>query len=105
MGMDMKEATIIRYETRPEAADENRRLVERVFRELGEAAPDGLRYAAFRLSDGVTFVHVVATEGGADPLSALPAFAEFQRGASDRMAGAPERSGATLIGSYEFLGA
>lgn len=96
------ETTIIRYETRPGTSDENQRLVEQVFRELAGKAPDGVRYAVFRLADGVTFLHVVSTEDGAEPLTALGAFTEFQRGARDRMTGAPERSGATLVGSYGF---
>jgi hypothetical protein len=99
----MGRTTVIQYETRPEAADENQRLVERVFEELGAVAPDGLRYAAFRLADGVTFVHVMDAEGEADPLTGLASFAEFQAGARDRMAGAPARAGATLVGSYRFL--
>jgi hypothetical protein len=99
----MGQTTVIRYETRPEAADENQRLVERVFEELGEVAPAGLRYAVFRLADGVTFVHVVDAEGGANPLLGLAAFAEFQAGARDRMTDAPARAGATLVGSYRFL--
>ena len=96
------ETTIIRYETRPETSRQNRRLVEQVFRELADKAPEGLRYAVFELADGVTFLHVVSTEDGAEPLTALPAFAEFQRDARDRMTGAPERSAATLVGSYGF---
>lgn len=99
----MGSTTVIRYETRPDAADENQRLVEGVFRELAEAAPDGLRYAAFRLADGVTYVHVVQREGESDALTGLAAFAEFQRDARARMAGPPERGDATLVGSYRFL--
>ena len=63
--------TIVRYTTKPERADENQALIERVFAELAAAAPDGLRYASFRLADGVSFVHVasVETDDGANPLS------------------------------------
>src|SRR2546425_13374333 len=98
------ETTIIRYETRPETSRENRRLVEQVFRELAGTAPEGVRYAVSELADGVTFLHVVVSEDGTDALTTLPAFAEFQRGAGDRMTGALERSGATLVGSYGFGG-
>jgi hypothetical protein len=95
-------ATVVRYETRADAAVENQRLVERVFLELNETAPPGLRYAAFRLADGVSFVHVVHVEGDDNPLSRSAAFAEFQRGAGDRMVGPPVRADAVLIGSYGF---
>ncbi|MEU5779473.1 hypothetical protein [Micromonospora lupini] len=89
-------ATVIRYQTKPEAADENQRLIENVFAELAATAPPGLRYSAFRLADGVTFVHVVDGDG----LTELTAFKEFQRTIGDRLAGGPTRDGATTIGSY-----
>ena len=77
---------VVRYQTKPEAADENQRLVERVFSELNAADPGGLRYATFRLEDGVTFVHVASVEtgDGVNPLTKSEAFAEFQSGIRDR---------------------
>jgi hypothetical protein len=89
-------AAVIRYQAKPEAADENQRLIENVFAELAATAPPGLRYSTFRLADGVTFVHVVDGEG----LSELAAFQEFQRALGDRLAVNPIREDATLIGSY-----
>ncbi|MGI5227297.1 hypothetical protein [Actinoallomurus sp. CA-142502] len=94
---------IIRYRTRPEAAEENQRLVEKVFAELRAERPDGLRYATFRLADGVSFVHVVAYEGDGDPLGASAAFAAFQQGIGDRVAAPPEAGEVTLVGSYRLL--
>jgi hypothetical protein len=94
---------IVRYRTRPETAEENQRLVEKVFAELAAADPGGVRYAAFRLADGLTFVHIVVHEGDDDPLAASPAFADFQRGIGDRVTGPPEAGGAELAGSYRFL--
>ncbi len=55
---------MVRDETRPEAAGENERLVQQVFAQLDRDRPDGLRYAAFRLADGVSFVHVAVVDGG-----------------------------------------
>ncbi|MEV4139661.1 hypothetical protein AB0J72_46805 [Dactylosporangium sp. NPDC049742] len=92
-------AAVIRYRTTPEAADENQRLIEAVFAELATVAPPGLRYTALRFADGVTFVHVVDGEG----LPELPAFQEFQRGLSDRLAAAPVREDATPLGSHPFV--
>lgn len=89
-------AAVIRYQTKPEAADENQRLIENVFAELATTAPPGLRYSTFRLADGVTFVHVVDGEG----LPELTAFQEFQRTLGDRLAVSPTREDATVIGSY-----
>lgn len=87
---------VIRYRTKPEAADENQRLIENVFAELAAVAPPGLRYSSFRLADRVTFVHVVDGEG----LLALSAFQEFQRALGDRLTDGPTREDATSIGSY-----
>jgi hypothetical protein len=95
---------VVRYETRPDAAEENQRLVEQVFAELNGKDPGGLRYATFRLADGVTFVHVAVTEGEANPLEQSGAFAEFQSGIRDRVVRSPEPAQATVVGSYRFLG-
>ena len=94
---------IVRYETKPDRADENQRLVEKVFAQLAECQPDNFRYASFRLDDGVSFVHVVVEPGGgSNPMSLadLPAFAEFQREIADRCAVQPVAQGATIVGSH-----
>ena len=96
----MSRNVIVRYRTHPEAADENARLVANVYAALAEADPGGIRYATYRLADGVTFVHVAHREGPDNPLSTLPAFAEFQRGLQERCAEPPAPSEATVVGSY-----
>lgn len=96
---------VVRYATKPEAADENQAAVEKVFAELNEDRPDGLRYATFRLADGVSFVHVAVTEGENSPLTEVAAFAEFQAGIADRLAAPVDRSEATLVGSYRVISA
>jgi hypothetical protein len=98
----MSRIRIVRYRTRPEAAEENQRLVEKVFAELGADDPGGLRYATFRLADGVSFVHVVVHEGEGDPLGSSAAFAAFQQGIGDRATEPPKAEEATLVGSYRF---
>ena len=92
---------IVRYRTRPEAADENARLVKEVYAALAEVAPAGFRYATYRLADGVTFVHVASLEAPENPLTTLPAFAEFQRDLAQRCVELPAPSDATVVGSYE----
>ena len=96
----MSRNVIVRYRTHPEAADENARLVANVYAALAEADPGGIRYTTYRLADGVTFVHVAQQEGPENPLSTLPAFAEFQRGLQERCAEPPAPSEATVVGSY-----
>ncbi|TDD64564.1 hypothetical protein E1262_27805 [Jiangella aurantiaca] len=87
-----------------ETADENQDLVERIFAELDADDPGGMRYATFRLADGVTFVHVVIHETDGNPLDHISAFAEFQKGFGDRVGGPPSFSDATIVGSYRFTG-
>ena len=80
----------VQYETEPERADENQALVEKVFAALGERRPAGLRYASYRLADGVRFVHVasIETDDGTNPLTDTPEFRQFLEGTGS---GAPCR--------------
>jgi hypothetical protein len=94
----MTDAFVVRYETTPETADENQRLIEAVYAALAADAPDGLRYQTFRLADGVTFVHVALGDGAV--LAQLPAFQEFQREFGDRRVAAPDAAAATVVGTY-----
>ena len=96
----MSKNVIVRYRTRPDAADENARLVEEVYAALAEQQPADFRYTTYRLQDGVTFVHVAHHGDGANPLPELPAFAEFQRELKGRCEEPPAPSEATIVGSY-----
>jgi hypothetical protein len=96
----MSMTKVIRYTTKPERAEENERLIRNVFAELARQNPEGLRYAAFRLDDGVSFLHVATFDGDANPLTASAAFGEFQAGVQDRCAEGPAPADATIIGSY-----
>ena len=96
----MAVSKIIRYTTKPECADENERLIRAVFAELADHDPEGLRYAAFRLEDKVSFVHVAVVEGASNPLADSAAFAEFQRGIKDRCTDGPVAVDADIIGSF-----
>ena len=52
-------ATVVRYQAKPDRADENQQLIEAVFADLAAREPQGFTYQVFRLEDGVSFVHVV----------------------------------------------
>jgi hypothetical protein len=97
--------TVVRYKTKPEQAEENARLIEKVFQELRTKAPDGVRYLALKLSDG-TFVHLatVDTEDGVSPIPKLEAFQPFQNGIKERCVEPPQSSDATIVGNYRMLG-
>ena len=94
---------VVLYRTNPQDADENARLISDVFTELAAQQPGGLRYASFRLDDGVSFVHVAVLDADHNPLSDSAAFAKFQSGIKDRCADGPAASDATVIGSYQLL--
>jgi hypothetical protein len=96
---------VVRYKVKPGRGDENQRAVERVFLELAERAPAGLRYATFRLADGVSFVHVASidTDDGKNPLGGIDAFGEFTRSVGERAEEAPVASDATIVGQYRLF--
>jgi hypothetical protein len=92
----------VRYQTKPDRAEENQALIEKVFEDLEERQPRGFSYTAFRLEDGVSFVHVVTEYDVAesDSLTEVPAFQAFTAGIADRCEVQPEASGATVVGQY-----
>ncbi len=96
----MTSIKVVRYTTKPEAADENARLVAAVYTELAATRPEGLRYATLRLDDGVSFVHIAALDTEPNPLNSSPAFAQFQAQLGDRVADGPDPRDATVVGSF-----
>jgi len=94
--------TIVRYRTTPETAEENQRLIEDVYAELTESAPDGFHYTTFRLADQVSFVHVAVLDGDDNPLTRSAAFATFQEDLPARVVEPPDPIAATRVGSYRF---
>jgi hypothetical protein len=91
---------MVRYKVKPERVDENERLVRAVFEELRSNDPSGLRYATFRLDDGVSFVHVAAIDDGAAELAQLAAFRRFKEGLAERCDEPPVRTELREIGSF-----
>ncbi len=62
----MSKSLVVRYRTRLECAEENARLIRDVFAEFAQTKPAGLNYRAYRLNDGVSFIHA-ATLSAAFP--------------------------------------
>jgi hypothetical protein len=93
---------VVRYQTKPERADENQRLIEGVFAELEERQPKGFTYKAFRMDDGVSFVHVVIEHGidDADSLQEVPAFQAFVADIAERCDVPPVAVGGSVVGDY-----
>jgi hypothetical protein len=96
----MTRTVIVRYQTSPEAAAENVRLVQDVYAALAKLAPVGFRYSTYQLADGVTFVHVALLDAAENPLQSLPEFAEFQRGLPERCVVLPDANEAATVGAY-----
>lgn len=97
--------TLIRYKTKPEAADRNAELIAAVFAELKAAKPDGVRYLSLRLDDD-TFIHLVEStaEDGSTPIPKLTAFQAFQNGIRERCVEPPKVAQTTIVGNYRMFG-
>lgn len=95
----MTRAVVVRYRTRPDAADDNERLIQAVFEELAAVRPGGIRYFTFR-ADETTFVHTAVFDSDANPLGDLPAFQAFTSGLADRCEEPPASKAGRLVGSY-----
>ncbi len=92
---------LVRYRVKPELVEENERLVRDVYAELVRTEPDGLRYATFKLDDGVTFVHLAA-HADDNPLTRSEAFKRFVANVRERCDEPPVTSVLEEIGSYRF---
>lgn len=97
---------MVRYTVKPDLAARNEELVRAVYDELHRTRPAGLRYATFKLEDGVSFVHIasVETADGHNPLGGVEAFAQFQKNAADRCTEPPIATDLLEIGSFRFFG-
>jgi len=97
---------MVRYRVRPDQAAANERYVEDVFEQLDERQPSGLRYASFKLDDGVSFVHIVSREttNGSNPLSELPAFKAFTAAIAERCDEPPVVTPLNEVGCYRMFG-
>ena len=95
---------MVRYTVRPDRVEENERYVSAVFEQLDHERPPGLRYASFKLEDGVSFVHIVSvdTEDAVNPLNAIPAFKAFTATVDERCDERPVVSRLSEVGSYQW---
>lgn len=96
---------MVRYRVKADRAEENQSYIQNVFEELHRNSPGGLRYASFKLDDGLSFVHIasIETDGGDNPLSQSPAFKVFLEGIKGRCEEPPMAVELHEIGSYCFF--
>lgn len=97
---------MVRYKVKADRAAENESYISRVFEQLKRDKPPGLRYATFKLDDGVSFVHVASLEAADDrnPLRELSAFKAFTAAIRDRCEEPPSTVNLNEVGSYGFFG-
>jgi hypothetical protein len=93
---------IVRYRVKPERADENIALIQQVFAQLARDKTEGVRYATFKLEDGVSFVHIatIDAQDGSNPLLAVAAFQRFAETIKDRCVEPPINMQAEVVGEY-----
>jgi hypothetical protein len=97
---------MVRYKVKAGRAAENERYIRRVFEQLERNQPGGLRYASFKLDDGVSFLHIAWLEATEGPnlLTELPAFKEFTADIRQRCEEPPVSVDLNEIASYRFFG-
>ena len=102
----MARKVMVRYKVKADRAEENAAYIQRVFEELAQTEPEGLRYASFRQNDGVSFVHIalIDTAGGNNPLAETAAFKAFQAEIKDRCEELPVAVALEEVGSYRCFG-
>jgi hypothetical protein len=93
---------MVRYAVKPDRVAENEQLVRDVYAELARTRPEGLRYATFKLPDGVSFVHLAVHEQD-NPLQRIQAFARFQENIRDRCDDPPVVARLEEVGSYRLM--
>jgi hypothetical protein len=94
---------VVRYQTKPDRADENQALIEKVFEDLEQRQPEGFTYKVFRLEDGVSFIHVMIEHDDVavpDSLQSFPAFQAFVADIADRCDIPPVAMTAIVVGGY-----
>ena len=98
---------MVRYRIKPDQAAHNEELVRAVFAELHRVQPAGLRFAAFKLDDGVSFIHLVCsdTKDGHSPPPQVQALKAFHAGIRERCDEAPVRTALSELGSFRLFGA
>jgi len=94
---------IVLYNIMSDRVAEHERFVQAVFDELTRTKPQGLRYAAFKEPDGVSYVHLASIEADKNPLAESPAFQAFQAGLRDRCEVQPVATDLQVLGSYQLL--
>lgn len=100
-------AVKVQYTVKAEYAETNKANIHQVMADLQELANPGIRYSAFVLEDGKTFVHfgVYTDQQALDVVNNLPSFQSFREQLKASGPEAPPKGDdLTLVGSsYEIF--
>src|SRR5580693_407829 len=98
----MSRQVIVTYRLKQDRVAEHEGLIRAVFAELAEKSPPGLRYSAFRKTDGVTYFHVAIVPAEKNPLDTVAAFKAFGEKIKERCEEPPVVTDVATIGSFAF---
>lgn len=95
---------MVTYTVKDGSVEENKRLVQEVYRALRDVAEPGVSYSTFVKEDGRTFVHIAFFESPEKQaiLSNLPEFKAFQQDLGARCDIPPNAEPLTYVGSAGF---
>ena len=94
---------MVRYTVKPDRLEENIAFIAAVFRQLEKERPETVRYAVFRLDDGMSFVHLSAIDGEGSARRELSAFQAFLDGIKERCAVPPETTPLHVLETYRVF--
>jgi len=99
MSILMVKATI-----KPDKTAEMEKAGREMFAAIQAAQPQGVRYASCKLADSETYVVLLELDDDENnPLSAVPAFRNFQDNLRSWLAGPPVIEQLTPVGSYRLF--
>ena len=93
---------IVEYKLKKDRVAEHEALIAAVFEELAKKRPDGIKYGAFKQSDGVSYVHIAFVSARENPLDAIAAFKAFTARIADRCEEPPKPAELTQLAAYGF---
>src|SRR4051812_15932138 len=86
----MSQQTSVRYTARDAAtAEENQRLIDRVFADLASMQPQGLTYRVSRSEDDLSFEHVAVVKHEPNPLLTIDSSKPSSTGINQRVVNPP----------------
>ncbi|MFJ2394942.1 hypothetical protein ACIOTI_19580 [Streptomyces sp. NPDC087843] len=92
---------MVRATVKPECVDELEAALRKMFTAIEAARPKGVRYASYRLADGVTYLaELEVADGTGNPLPEIPEFREFQATLADWLAAPPAVEHLEVRGAY-----